>query len=157
MNSKSKLEGNYKEYVENLLFNHDIVLVSQFIKDLSFEKNEDFLYFEEEDFKGKTNFDLNIDITHQERDENTLILTLFTNLKGSLNDKNIFVMELSYCGVFQLPDVSQDMLEKQLKVECPKIIFPYVRRIISQMMIESGLPNVDIKNINFFDLYKKNK
>jgi len=157
MNSKSKLEDNYKEYVENLLFNHDIVLVSQFIKDLSFEKNEDFLYFEEEDFKGKTKFDLNIDITHQERDENTLILTLLTNLKGSLNDKNIFVMELSYCGVFQLPDVSPDLLEKQLKVECPKILFPYVRRIISQMMIESGLPNVDIKNINFFDLYKKNK
>ena len=80
-----------------------------------------------------------------------------TNLTGSIDEKEIFVLELSYCGVFQLPDVSQDLLEKQLKIECPKILFPYVRRIISQMMIESGLPNVDIKNINFFDLYKSKK
>ena len=48
------------------------------------------------------------------------------------------------------------ILEKQIKVECPKMLFPYIRRIISQTMIESGMPNIDIKNINFFDLYRSN-
>ena len=61
---------------------------------------------------------------------------------------------MTYCGLFKLPNVTEDLLEKQIKVECPKMLFPYIRRLISQIMIESGMPNVDIKNINFFDLYK---
>ncbi len=146
----------YKDYVENLLYNHDIVMVSQFIKDLSFDKKEDFLFFEEDDFKGKSNFNLNIDVENQEHNDDTLLVTLRVNLAGTLNEKNIFVLELDYCGVFQMPQVSQEIMEKQVKVECPKMLFPYVRRIISQIMVESGLPNVDIKNINFFEMYKEN-
>ena len=146
----------YKDYVENLLYNHDIVMVSQFIKDLSFDKKEDFLFFEEDDFKGKSKFNLNIDVENQEHTEGTLLVTLRVNLVGSLSGKNIFNLELDYCGVFQIPQVSQELMEKQVKVECPKILFPYVRRIISQVMVESGLPNVDIKNINFFEMFKEN-
>ena len=146
----------YKEYVENLLYNHDIVMVSQFIKDLSFDKKEDFLFFEEDDFKGKSKFNLNIDVENQEHNNDTLLVTLRVNLVGSLSEKNIFVLELDYCGVFKMPQVSQEIMEKQVKVECPKMLFPYVRRIISQIMVESGLPNVDIKNINFFEMFKEN-
>ncbi len=146
----------YKDYVENLLYNHDILMLSQFIKDLSFDKKEEFLFFEEDDFKGKSNFNLNIDVENQEHNDDTLLVTLRVNLVGSLNEKNIFVLELDYCGVFKMPHVSQEIMEKQIKVECPKMLFPYVRRIISQIMVESGLPNVDIKNINFFEMYKEN-
>ena len=156
MNTDKDSKEIYKEYVENLLYNHDIVLVSQFIKDLSFDKKEDFLFFEEDDFKGKSNFNLNIDVEHQEHNEDRLLVTLRVNLVGSLGGKNIFNLELDYCGVFQIPHVTQELMEKQVKVECPKILFPYVRRIISQVMVESGLPNVDIKNINFFEMYKEN-
>ena len=156
MNTDKDLIDSYKDQVENLLYNHDIVLVSQFIKDLSFDKKEDFLFFEEDDFKGKSNFNLNIDVEHQEHNEDRLLVTLRVNLAGSLSGKNIFVLELDYCGVFQMPQVSQEIMEKQVKVECPKMLFPYVRRIISQIMVESGLPNVDIKNINFFEMYKEN-
>ncbi|OUX45157.1 hypothetical protein CBE37_00155 [bacterium TMED277] len=156
MNTDKDSKEIYKEYVENLLYNHDIVLVSQFIKDLSFDKKEDFLFFEEDDFKGKSNFNLNIDVEHQEHNEDMLLVTLRVNLVGSLGGKNIFNLELDYCGVFQIPLVTQELMEKQVKVECPKILFPYVRRIISQIMVESGLPNVDIKNINFFEMYKEN-
>ena len=156
MNTDKDSKEIYKEYVENLLYNHDIVLVSQFIKDLSFDKKEDFLFFEEDDFKGKSNFNLNIDVEHQEHNEDRLLVTLRVNLVGSLGGKNIFNLELDYCGVFQIPHVTQELMEKQVKVECPKILFPYVRRIISQIMVESGLPNVDIKNINFFEMFKEN-
>ena len=156
MDTDKDTKESYKEYVENLLYNHDIVLVSQFIKDLSFDKKEDFLFFEEDDFKGKSNFNLNIDVENQEHNDDTLLVTLRVNLVGSLNEKNIFVLELDYCGVFQMPQVSQEIMEKQVKIECPKMLFPYVRRIISQIMVESGLPNVDIKNINFFEMYKEN-
>ena len=141
-------------YVENLLFNHDIELLSQFVKDMSFEKKEDYAYFTEEDFKGKTDFSLNIEIENKQRDENQVLVSLIVNLEAKINQKTAFILEMTYCGLFKFPNVKEDLLEKQIKVECPKMLFPYIRRLISQIMIESGMPNIDIKNINFFDLYK---
>ena len=144
-------------YVENLLFNHDIELLSQFVKDMSFEKKEDYAYFTEEDFKGKTDFTLNIEVESKQRDENQILVSLIVNLEAKINQKTAFILEMTYCGLFKFPNVTGDILEKQIKVECPKMLFPYIRRLISQTMIESGMPNIDIKNINFFDLYKAKK
>ena len=154
MSSKQIASDEYSLYVENLLFNHDIELISQFVKDMSFEKKEAFTFFTEEDFKGKTDFSLNIEIENKQRDESQIMVSLVVNLEAKINQKTAFILEMTYCGLFKFPNVKEDLLEKQIKVECPKMLFPYIRRLISQIMIESGMPNIDIKNINFFDLYK---
>ena len=147
----------YRYYVEHLLFNHDIELLSQFVKDMSFEKRKDFIFFTEEDFKGKTNFSFNIEVENEKRGEDQIVTSLNVSLEANIDKKVVFILEMTYCGLFKLPNVSKELLEKQVQVECPKMLFPYIRRIISQTMIESGMPNIDIKNINFFDMYKSNK
>ena len=154
MSSNQIASDEYSYYIENLLFNHDIELLSQFVKDMSFEKKEAFAYFTEEDFKGKTDFSLNIEIENEQRVQNQIMVSLVVNLEAKINQKTAFILEMTYCGLFKFPNVKEDLLEKQIKVECPKMLFPYIRRLISQIMIESGMPNIDIKNINFFDLYK---
>ena len=154
MSSKQINSDEFSYYVENLLFNHDIEILSQFIKDFSFEKKGDYAFFTEEDFKGKTDFSLNIEIENEKHDESKVVVSLIVNLEAKINKKTAFILEMTYCGLFKFPNVSEDILEKQIKVECPKMLFPYIRRLISQTMIESSMPNVDIKNINFFDLYK---
>ena len=154
MSSEQIKTDSYSYYVENLLFNHDIEIHSQFIKDLSFEKKEDYTFFTEEDFKGKTDFSLNIEVENKQRDENLMIISLIVNLEAKINKKTAFILEMTYCGLFKFPNVTEDILRRQIQIEGPKMLFPYVRRIISQIMIESGMPNIDIKNINFFDLYK---
>ena len=154
MSSNQIASDEYSNYIENLLFNHDIELLSQFVSDMSFEKKEAFAYFTEEDFKGKTDFSLNIEIENEQRSQNQIMVSLVVNLEAKINQKTAFILEMTYCGLFKFPNVKEDLLEKQIKVECPKMLFPYIRRLISQIMIESGMPNIDIKNINFFDLYK---
>ena len=156
MSVKQTNSDEFGYYVDNLLFNHDIELLSQFVRDMSFEKRKDFAFFTEEDFKGKTDFSLNIDVENEKRNESQIVTSLNVNLEAKINEKIAFILEMTYCGLFKLPDVPEMILEKQVRVECPKMLFPYVRRIISQTMIESGMPNIDIKNINFFDLYKSN-
>ena len=154
MCSKQIDSDEFGYYVENLLFNHDIELLFQFVKDMSFEKKEDYAYFTEEDFKGKTDFSLNIEIENKQRDENQVLISLIVNLEAKINKKTAFILEMTYCGLFKFPNVTEKILRRQIQIEGPKMLFPYVRRIISQIMIESGMPNIDIKNINFFDLYK---
>ena len=157
MSSEKINSDEHKFYVENLLFNHDIQIQSQFIRDLSFEKKDDYNAFQD-DLKGKTNFSLNIEVENKQLNENLIIVSLIVSLEAKINNKIAFILEMTYCGIFEFPNVNEEILKKQIQVECPKILFPYIRRIISQLMIESGMPNIDIKNINFFDLYKsKNK
>ena len=157
MSSEKINSDEHKFYVENLLFNHDIQIQSQFIRDLSFEKKADINAFQD-DLKGKTDFSLNIEVENKQLNENLIIVSLIVSLEAKINNKTAFILEMTYCGIFEFPNVNEEILKKQIQVECPKILFPYIRRIISQMMIESGMPNIDIKNINFFDLYKsKNK
>ena len=155
MSSEKINLDEHEFYVENLLFNHDIEIQSQFIKDLSFEKKQDYNAFQD-DLKGKTNFSLNIEVENKQLHENLIVVSLIVNLEAKINNKTAFILEMTYCGIFKFPNVNQEILKKQIQVECPKMLFPYIRRIISQMMIESGMPNIDIKNINFFDLYKSN-
>ena len=157
MSSKQTDSDQLRHYTENLLFNHDIELLLQFVKDMSFEKKEDFAYFTEGDFKGKTDFSLDIDIESKQKSDNQILVSLIVSLEAKIDKKTAFILEMTYCGLFKLPNVAEDILEKQIKVECPKMLFPYIRRIISQTMIESSMPNIDIKNINFFDIYKSNK
>ena len=156
MASKQLNSDDYKYYVENLLFNHEIQTLSQFLKDFSFEKKEEYAFFTEEDFKGKTDFSLNIEVESENRDNNSALVSLSVSLEAEINKKTAFILEMTYCGLFKLPNVIEDILKKQIQIECPRMLFPYIRRIISQTMIDSGMPNIDIKNINFFDLYKSN-
>ena len=156
MASKQLNSDDYKYYVEKLLFNHEIQILSQFLKDFSFEKKEEYAVFTEEDFKGKTDFSLNIEVESENRDNNSALVSLSVNLEAKINKKTVFILEMTYCGLFKLPNVVEDILKKQIQIECPRMLFPYIRRIISQTMIDSGMPNIDIKNINFFDLYKSN-
>ncbi len=157
MSSKQIKSGELSYYIENLLFNHDIEILSQFVKDMSFEKKDDYAYFKEEDFKGKTDFSLNIELENEQREKDIIVVSLIVNLEAKINQKTAFILEMTYCGLFKFPSVAENILEKQIRVECPKMLFPYVRRIVSQTMIDSGMPNIDIKNINFFDLYKSNE
>ena len=156
MASKQLNSDDYKYYVEKLLFNHEKQILSQFLKDLSCEKKEEYAVFTEEDFKGKTDFSLNIEVESENRDNNSVLVSLSVNLETKINKKTAFILEMTYCGLFKLPNVIEDILKKQIQIECPRMLFPYIRRIISQTMIDSGMPNIDIKNINFFDLYKSN-
>ena len=83
MSSKQLNSDDYKYYVEKLLFNHEIQILSQFLKDFSFEKKEEYALFTEEDFKGKTDFSLNIEVESENRDNNSALVSLSVNLEAS--------------------------------------------------------------------------
>ena len=106
--------------------------------------------------KATPDIKINVDVQAKNIVENSYEVFLEISANCNVNNEQAFILDLIYAGVFTL-NINSNMLQPTLLVECPKMLFPYVRRIISQIMLESGLPNVDIKNINFFDMYKENK
>lgn len=67
----------------------------------------------------------------------------------------IFLMELEYGGIFKVENVSNDQLHPFLLIECPRMLFPFVRRIVSDVTRDGGYPPLNLDTIDFLALYRQ--
>jgi len=133
----------------------NIKVISQYIKDLSFEtptSPELFLSPQE-----KPDIALSIDIDAKKISAEIYEITLKITANAEAQTKKIFVCEVSYSGLFALQNIENDMIEQILLIYCPNLLFPFIRRIISNLTIDGGFPPLMIDPIDFSDLYSKRK
>ena len=64
------------------------------------------------------------------------------------------VLELEYGGIFQVSGVQEDQLHPYLLIECPRMLFPFMRRIVSDVTRDGGFPPLNLEYIDFVQLYK---
>lgn len=75
--------------------------------------------------------------------------------KNKANGDTLFLMELEYGGVFLVEGVPDEQLHPFLLIECPRMLFPFVRRIISDVTHDGGFPPLNIDNVDFLALYRQ--
>lgn len=80
-------------------------------------------------------------------------LNITSNAKGT-NDP-LFVLELDYAGVFQIEGVPEEQMHPYLLIECPRITFPFVRRVVSDVTRDGGFPPLNLETIDFMSLYRQ--
>jgi preprotein translocase subunit SecB len=66
----------------------------------------------------------------------------------------IFVVEITYAGVFTLQGVPDNAMEPILLVQCPHILFPFARAIIANVSRDGGIPTVLMPIIDFMALWQ---
>jgi preprotein translocase subunit SecB len=66
----------------------------------------------------------------------------------------LFVLEIEYVGVFQIEGVPEAQLHPYLLIECPRITFPFLRRIVSDVTRDGGFPPLNLEMIDFVQLYR---
>jgi preprotein translocase subunit SecB len=66
----------------------------------------------------------------------------------------VFVAELTYAGVFTLNGLPENAVEPVLLVECPRILFPFARNILSDVTRDGGFPAVLLQPIDFVALWQ---
>src|SRR6201999_3606567 len=66
----------------------------------------------------------------------------------------VFVAELTYAGVFTLSGLPDNAVEPVLLVECPRILFPFARNILSDVTRDGGFPPVLLQPIDFVALWQ---
>jgi preprotein translocase subunit SecB len=65
-----------------------------------------------------------------------------------------FQVELLYGGLFELAGVPQEHTEPVLLIECPRLLFPFARRIISDATVDGGFPPFQIEPLDFAAIYE---
>ena len=131
-------------------------IISQYIKDLSFENPKGpFPFAKKED---RPAISVTVDVkANATSNENIYEVILSIKVSATHQDNDVFLIDLIYQGVFEIENLTDDIKEAYLLVECPRILFPFVRRIIYDLHADGGLPPLLLDTVNFAELYKNRK
>ena len=80
---------------------------------------------------------------------------LTVTLTAKSGDKTVFLVEASQAGVFTIRGVPADQLQPVIAINCPTILFPYVRETLATAVGRAGFPPVHLAPINFEALYQQ--
>ena len=58
--------------------------------------------------------------------------------KNKSGGETLFVLELDYAALFQIENIPDEQMHPFLMIECPRMIFPFVRRLVSDLTREGG-------------------
>jgi preprotein translocase subunit SecB len=65
------------------------------------------------------------------------------------------LLELEYGGIFKVENVPEQQLHPYLLIECPRMLFPFVRRIVADVTRDGGFPPLNLDQIDFLALYRQ--
>jgi preprotein translocase subunit SecB len=95
---------------------------------------------------------INVEVEVQPLDENLYEVVLKAEANCKIDDTPAFILEIAYSGLFLL-NVEKDQRHSTLLVDCPKMLFPFVRHQIANMTREGGFPPLLIGLVDFDAMY----
>lgn len=133
-----------------------IRVLAQYAKDLSFENPG---LFNGQQGAGAPEIELGIDVRVEPGppQDSIFAVELRLSAKAKRADQVVFIVELIYVGVFQLQEARPVDMEPMLLIECPRLLFPFARRIIADITREGGHPPLMIDPIDFVGLYRQQR
>ena len=130
-------------------------ILAQYVRDLSFEN-----ILAQKGIDGELNPEIQVNVNIDAKKRTTdkqfdVIIKLRVDSKSKNTNNILFVLELDYGGVFQIENVPDDQLHPYLLIECPRMLFPFLRRIVSDVTRDGGFPPLNLENIDFLKLYRQ--
>ncbi len=128
-------------------------LRGQYIKDLSMENPHapQSLMGQKEAPK----VDMHLDMKARKVQETLYELTMNFNIQTKSQDSVLFIMDLKYAGVFELVNIPQDAIDRVLVVDSAFTLFPFARRVVSDITRDSGFPSLVLEPIDFLGIYHR--
>jgi len=125
-----------------------------YIKDLSFENpNSPDIFLGKQEPKVEVN--LGLKNQKMENDHWEVVLSVTATVKNSgEDDKTLFIIELEHASVFVIKNIPEEHIPAVLAVDCPTLLFPFTRQIVSQVSVDGGFIPFLMEPVNFMALYQ---
>lgn len=132
-------------------------ILAQFIRDLSFENVIVQKGVPAGEVKPEVGVQVSLDARKRPVDNQYEVITKFkvTSTNSAGEKQPLFLCELDYGGVFSIEGVPEDQLHPFLMIECPRLLFPFVRRIIADVTRDGGFPPFLMDPVDFVALYRQ--
>ena len=145
-----------------------LVVNIQYVKDLSFEVPGAPQIFSQ--LKSQPQVSINLEVQARRVQEGQSVFEVAIVIRAEAHDSaaqtngqatspapTVFVAELTYAGVFTLNGLPDNAIEPVLLVECPRILFPFARNILSDVTRDGGFPPVLLQPIDFVALWQSRR
>ena len=129
-------------------------VLGQFVRDLSFEN-----VMAQKGISGEVQPDVNVQVNLDAKKrsvENQYEVSVKVNVtsKAKAGGEEMFLLELDYVGIFHIENVPEAQMHPFLLIECPRMLFPFLRRIVSDVTRDGGYPALNLENIDFVSIYR---
>ena len=131
-------------------------VLAQYIRDLSFENVVVQKGLSGAEVQPDIQVAVSLDARKRSVANQYEVITKFkVTSKNKVNGETLFLLELEYGGTFHVEGVTDDQLHPFLLIECPRMLFPFVRRIISDVTRDGGFPSLNVDTVDFMALYRQ--
>ena len=128
------------------------ILDKIYVKDVSLEvPNAPQIFLNRE----QPNIELNISFNTEKIEEGVYQTVLHAVVNAKIGEQQMFLVELDQAGIFQLKNIPADQIDLIQNIECPNMIFPYLREAVTDLTTRAGFIPVILAPINFAYLYQQ--
>ena len=127
----------------------NLQIVGQYIKDLSFENPG-----APQGFTGNPQMDMGVDLQARPVAPDHYEVVFHMRIKATGEDRTLFILELAYASLVRLTNMPEEAVQRVLMIQAPHLMFPFARRIISDVVRDGGMPPLVIEPIDFVSLYQ---
>ena len=130
-------------------------ILAQYIRDMSFEN-----ILSQKGASGEVTPDVQIQVNIDAKKRTVenqfeIVIKLKVNSVNKGTTENLFLLEIEYAGLFLVTGVPDEQLHPFLLIECPRMLFPFLRRIVSDVTRDGGFPPLNLETIDFLQLYRQ--
>jgi len=129
-------------------------VLAQYIRDMSFEN-----ILAQKGISGEVQPEINVQVNidgNKRPIEHQYEVIIKAKILSKTKEKGepMFLFEMEYGGIFHVENLPDEQLHPYLMIECPRMIFPFLRRIVSDVTRDGGFPPLNLDTIDFMALYR---
>ena len=132
---------------EGVVFNIEKI----YVKDLSLESPGSPQSFKQQE---QPHVEVGLRTRGEQIEPDVYECVLTVTLTAKTGDKTMFLVEASQAGIFRIKGIPQEHLQPVIAINCPTVLFPYVRETLADAVGRAGFPPVHLQPINFEALYQ---
>ena len=127
----------------------NLQIIGQFINDLSFENPGAPAVL-----GANPEMDLGVDLQAKPAGTDLFEVVLSLRIRANFEGKPLFILELAYAALIRMQNIPEDAVQRMLLIQTPYLMYPFARRILSDMVRDGGMPPLMIEPIDFGALYQ---
>ncbi|PIE58060.1 MAG: protein-export chaperone SecB [Desulfobulbus propionicus] len=125
-----------------------------YTKDFSFESPNAPQVFLERNQEPKVDFNLQVKNKKIDDEHYEVSMVITAKVMDKKNDDRVlFIMEIEHAALFFLKNIPEEHLARVMGVDCPLMLFPFTRQIVSQASVDGGFMPFLMEPINFVALF----
>ena len=84
-------------------------------------------------------------------------ITVTATITAKVQDKTLYLVEGKQAAIFEIRNIPEEHLDPIVGIQCPQIIYPYLRSNIADVIQRAGFPPLHLAEINFQSMYEQQR